>query len=56
MSWHSTRTTFTPDHVAARALNGRALELVIFYHDGRQITDQPREAMAQLMEITVGMT
>ncbi len=29
MPWHTTRTTFTPDHLAARALNGGELELVI---------------------------
>lgn len=49
------RTTFTPDHVAERALNGRELELVTFYHDGRQITDQPRETMAQLMGLAAGL-
>lgn len=43
------RTTFTPDHVAERALTSRELDLVAFYHDGRQVTEQPREAMAQLM-------
>ena len=45
------RTTFTPDDVAARAVQGNELELVTFYHDGRQITDRPRETMAGLMGI-----
>lgn len=48
------RTTFTPDHVAERALTSRELELVAFYHDGRQVTEQPREVMAQLMGKAVG--
>lgn len=33
------RTTFTPDHVAERALTSRELDLVAFYHDGRQVTE-----------------
>jgi len=49
------RTTFTPDHVAERALNSKDLELVTFFHDGRQITDRPWETMAQLMGMTAGM-
>lgn len=48
------RTTFTPDHVAERALNGSELELVTFFHDGRQITDRPQETMARLMGLAVG--
>lgn len=48
------RTTFTPDHVAERALNGRDLELVTFFHDGHQVTDRPRETMAQLMGLAGG--
>jgi len=43
------RTTFTPDDVAARALDGSELELVVFFHDGQKVTERPREVMAQLM-------
>ncbi len=43
------RTTFTPDHVAEQALRGEELELVRFFHDGREVKHQPKEAMAQLM-------
>ena len=46
------RTTFTPDDVAARAVQGQELELVAFYHDGRHVIDRPRETMASLMGIT----
>ena len=45
------RNTFTPDDVAARALQGNELELVTFYHDGQHITDRPREFMAKLMAL-----
>ena len=45
------RTTFTPDDVAVRAVSGDELELVAFYHDGRHITNHPRETMAGLMGI-----
>lgn len=50
------RTTFTPDDVAARALSGNGLELIAFYHDGRQITERPCEVMAQLMGVDAGST
>ncbi len=43
------RATFTPDDVAAWALKGGELQLVAFYHDGRQVIQRPRETMAQLM-------
>lgn len=48
------RTTFTPDDVAVRAVRGKELELVVFYHDGRQVTEQPSELMAQLMGLDGG--
>lgn len=46
------RTTFTPDDVAVRALQGDEFELVTFYHDGRHIIDRPRKMMASLMGVT----
>lgn len=46
------RTTFTPDDVAVRAVTGGDLELISFYHDGRHVSDRPREVMASLMGIT----
>ncbi|MDO9080158.1 MAG: YiiX/YebB-like N1pC/P60 family cysteine hydrolase, partial [Desulfuromonadales bacterium] len=45
------RTTFTPDDVAVRAVTGGDLELISFYHDGRHVSDRPREVMASLMGI-----
>lgn len=43
------RTTFTPDDVAIRAANGKPLQLVTFYHDGKKVTDVPTKRMAELM-------
>lgn len=43
------RYTISPDNVAMKAVSGKGLELVSFYHDGRQIEDHPLELMGQLM-------
>lgn len=43
------RATFTPDDVAAKALNSGPLQLITFYHDGEQIKDAPTMRMAELM-------
>jgi hypothetical protein len=43
------RTTFTPDDVAIKAANGKPLDLITFYHDGRKVTDAPTKRMAELM-------
>ncbi len=43
------RTTFTPDDVAIRAANGKPLDLITFYHDGKKVTDVPTKRMAELM-------
>lgn len=43
------RTTFTPDDVARKAINGGTLQLVTFYHEGSRVTDHPLDAMAKLM-------
>ena len=44
------RTTFTPDDVATKALSGD-LQLVLFYHDGKQVEGRPLQRMADLMQI-----
>jgi len=46
------RTTFTPDDVAVRAVRGQELELVTFFHDGRQVEKSPTLRMAELMGVT----
>lgn len=43
------RYTISPDNVAKKAIEGNALELVSFYHDGKEVTDHRLEEMAQLM-------
>ena len=43
------RTTFTPDDVAARALAGD-FNLVLFYHNGKQVDKTPIKQMALLMK------
>ncbi|WP_306535661.1 YiiX/YebB-like N1pC/P60 family cysteine hydrolase [Geobacter sp.] len=43
------RATFSPDDVAVRAFRGGDLQLVSFYHDGRQVSDEPVALMAKLM-------
>lgn len=43
------RATFSPDDVAIRAFKGGDLQLVTFYHDGRQVSDRPVALMAELM-------
>lgn len=53
IEWHTKkslgRTTFTPDDVASRALSGD-LQLVLFYHDGKQVKQTPLKQMASLMD------
>lgn len=48
------RTTFTPDDVAALAVNGGELELVDFYHDGEPVVERPLARMAELMGVAAG--
>ena len=43
------RTTFTPDDVAIRAVKGKELELVSFFHNGKKVSDKPLATMAALM-------
>lgn len=42
------RTTFTPDDVAAKALSGD-FQLILFYHDGKQVDAPLLQRMAELM-------
>jgi len=44
------RYTISPDNVASKALNGGGLQLVLFYHDGKLITENPLGVMEKLME------
>jgi hypothetical protein len=46
------RTTFTPDDVAVKAARDGTLQLVTFYHDGKQVTDNPLARMTELMGVT----
>ena len=48
------RTTFTPDDVAIKAVNGGSLQLVTFYHEGNRVAGNQLETMAKLMGITNG--
>ncbi len=44
------RYTISPDHVAKKAVTGHGLELISFYHDGKEVTSHKLELMAQLMD------
>ena len=44
------RHTISPDNVAYKAINTGQLELVVFYHDGKHIKDQPASLMEALMQ------
>jgi len=43
------RYTISPDNVADKAINSGPLELVVFYHDGKRIDNQPVSLMEKLM-------
>lgn len=43
------RYTISPDNVAYKAINSGQLELVVFYHDGNHIEEQPDLLMETLM-------
>jgi uncharacterized protein YycO len=46
------RTTFTPDDVAIKAVQGGTLQLVSFYHQGTRVDQDPLATMAKLMGLT----
>ena len=43
------RSTISPDHIAVRALNGGAPQLVAFHRDGKRVEEGPLERMAALV-------
>ena len=43
------RYTISPDNVAKKAVDDGSLQLVTFYHDGKEVTAHQLEVMAQLM-------
>lgn len=43
------RETISPDNVAAKALDGGPLRLVLMYHDGKPVNRNPQALMAKLM-------
>jgi len=53
IGWPTTKTlgraTISPDQVAVKALPGGPLELVLLYHDGNPVTEQPAALHAQLL-------
>lgn len=44
------RVTVSPDNIAARTLGDGPLSVALLYHDGREITESPREFMQQLLK------
>ena len=45
------RATISPDNVAVRSLPGDILDVVVLYHDGKEIVDQPLSGpMAELLK------
>ncbi len=53
MSWPTDkalgRYTISPDNVGVKALDGGPLQLILFYHDGKPVTEKPVTLMAKLM-------
>ena len=48
------RSTISPDHIAARALNEGPLQMVAFYHDGERVDEEPLDRMAALVASNAG--
>ena len=44
------RHTISPDNIAVMALGKSPLDIVLFYHDGQQVTDRSRQLMARLVK------
>lgn len=44
------RYTISPDNIAIKALNNGPFELVLFYHDGKLVTESRLELMESLMQ------
>lgn len=47
------RSTISPDHIAAKVLEDKGLELILLYHDGKPVRKLPMARMAGLMDRTV---
>jgi len=47
---HLGRATISPDNVAVRSLPGDFLSVVMLYHDGKEIAEQPDAFMARLLK------
>jgi len=43
------RVTISPDNVAVRATGNGPLSVAMLYHDGKEVAQSPRQAMAQLV-------
>lgn len=46
------RVTVSPDDIAARSVGEGPLSVALLYHDGKQITEEPRQAMGKLLQAT----
>jgi len=44
------RVTISPDNVALHSLPGDFLDVVMLFHDGKEVTDAPRDFMAGLLK------
>lgn len=44
------RVTISPDNVARHSLPGDFLDVVVLFHDGKEVTDAPRDFMAGLLK------
>lgn len=44
------RVTISPDNVARHSLPGDFLDVVVLFHDGKEITEAPRDFMAALLK------
>lgn len=44
------RVTVSPDNIASRALGDGPLQVALLYHDGQEITDNPRTFMQRLQQ------
>jgi uncharacterized protein YycO len=53
LQWPTTRflgkVTISPDNIAERAIGDGPLEVAVLYHDGHEISDNRRQAMANLL-------
>jgi uncharacterized protein YycO len=59
IKWPTTKTlgrsTISPDQVAAKALHGGPLELVLLYRDGKQMTEQREVHLEQILGTKAGI-